>query len=81
MVGQKVYLLLFAFIVPDNQTYSYISCKWAARRLTCSMGPGVQPMLTVQTDLTKLMQRRPLVLDRSCSGTLHGYSGIKSCRM
>ena len=71
MVGQKVYLLLFAFIVPDNQTYSYISNKWAVRRLTCSMGPGVQPMLTVQTDLTKLMQRRPFVLDRSCSGTLH----------
>ena len=70
-VAQKVYLLLFAVVVPDNQTYSYISYKWAVRRLTCSMGPGVQPMLTVQTDLTKLMQRRPLVLDRSCSGTLH----------
>ena len=37
---------------------------------TCSMGPGVQSMLTLQTDRTKLMQRRPLVMTRSSSGTL-----------
>ena len=37
---------------------------------TCSMGPGVQSMLMLQTDRTKLIHRRPLVMTRSSSGTL-----------
>ena len=37
---------------------------------TCSMGPGTHSRLRLQTDLTTLMQRRPLVTNKSFSGTL-----------